>query len=97
MANSTKNIPLRSSKAPNLLVAPVEYSQTYQDQLNNAFRLYFAQIDNFTQTLGGVLAGTTAERPGVALYIGQQFFDQTLNIPIWWNGSVWVNSSGTTV
>ena len=38
--------PLRPPKAPNLLVAPVEYAQLYQDQLNNALRLYFNQIDN---------------------------------------------------
>lgn len=38
--------PLRPSKAPNLLIAPVSYAQLYQDQLNNALRLYFNQIDN---------------------------------------------------
>ena len=40
------NIALRPSKAPNLLIAPVDYQQLYQDQLNNALRLYFNQIDN---------------------------------------------------
>jgi hypothetical protein len=39
-------IPLRPPKAPNLLIAPTEYSQRYIDQLNNALRLYFNQIDN---------------------------------------------------
>lgn len=38
--------PLRPPKAPNLLVAPVDYEQLYQTQLNNALRLYFNQIDN---------------------------------------------------
>lgn len=48
-----------TTKSPNLLVAPVEYSQQYQDQLNNALRLYFAQLDNpgpsamSTQRTGG--------------------------------------------
>lgn len=42
---------LRSSKAPNLLVAPVSYAQLYQDQLNNALRLYFNQVDNVNSTL----------------------------------------------
>lgn len=37
---------LRPPKAPNLLVAPVEYMQHYQHELNNALRLYFNQIDN---------------------------------------------------
>lgn len=48
---------LRPSKAPNLPIAPVEYSQQYQDILLNALRLYFNQIDNFalplTQQNGG--------------------------------------------
>lgn len=35
-----------TTKAPNLPIAPVEYSQQYQDQLNNVLRLYFAQLDN---------------------------------------------------
>lgn len=38
--------PLRPPKAPNLLIAPTDYSQRYTDQLNNALRLYFNQIDN---------------------------------------------------
>jgi hypothetical protein len=35
-----------TTKSPNLLVAPAEYDKTYQDQLNNTLRLYFAQLDN---------------------------------------------------
>ena len=35
-----------TTKAPNLPVAPVDYSQQYQDQLNNVLRLYFSQLDN---------------------------------------------------
>ena len=37
---------LRPPKAPNLPVGPVEYSQSYQHQLNNAQRLYYNEIDN---------------------------------------------------
>jgi hypothetical protein len=52
--------PLRPPKAPNLLVAPVDYRQQYIDQLNNALRLYFNQIDNGMASLlspsgGGLL------------------------------------------
>ena len=35
-----------TTKSPNLPIAPVEYDQMYQDQLNNVLRLYFAQLDN---------------------------------------------------
>ena len=85
---------LRPSKAPNLLIAPVDYDQRYQDQLNNALRLYFNQIDTFTGFIAQPISGTTLERPGVNLYIGQMYFDTTVGIPIWWNGTNWVDASG---
>ena len=37
-----------TTKAPNLPIAPTEYSQQFQDQLNNVLRLYFAQLDSPT-------------------------------------------------
>jgi hypothetical protein len=43
---------IRPSKAPNLLGAPNVYDRNYSEQLNNAFRLYFAQVDNFTGQVG---------------------------------------------
>ena len=49
MAQILRDLPLLSSKAPNLPIAPVEYTQQYQDQVLNALRLYFAQVDNSTQ------------------------------------------------
>jgi hypothetical protein len=51
----TYNGTLRPSKAPNLPVAPTEYDQRYVDQLTNALRLYFAQVDNFGS---GLIAGS---------------------------------------
>jgi hypothetical protein len=48
-------ITLRPPKAPNLLIAPIVYDQRYIDQLNNALRLYFNQIDN---GMGALLSGT---------------------------------------
>ena len=90
----------RPSKAPNLPIAPVEYAQSYQDQLLNALRLYYNQIDNFTQAITIPASGTTANRPTSAttpLAIGQFYYDTTLDRPIWWNGTVWKNASGTTV
>jgi hypothetical protein len=57
MANTeAKAIELIPSKAPNLLIAPTEYSQQYQDQMNNALRLYFNQIDNITQSVSQTAA-----------------------------------------
>jgi len=98
MANTTNKIgALIASKAPNLLIAPTDYSQQYQDQMNNALRLYFNQIDGFTQAIAIPDTGSTTQRPTQNLLVGQIFFDSTLGIPIWWAGTKWINASGTAV
>jgi hypothetical protein len=89
--------PLRPSKAPNLLIAPPDYAAQYQDQLNNALRLYFNQIDNFTQTVTIPASGVTANRPTGRLEVGQYYFDTTIGRPIYWNGTNWINAAGTVV
>lgn len=50
------------------------------------------------------LSGTTNQRPtsgtdGIlqTYDIGYMYFDKTLNKPIWWNGTAWVDATGTTV
>ena len=47
-----------------------------------------------------IVNGTTAERPQALkandLHRGFQYFDTTLGRPIWWNGSGWVDATGTT-
>jgi hypothetical protein len=98
----TYNAPLRSPKAPNLPNAPQEgYNFGYFDQYSNVLRLYFNQIDNFTQAAAIPLSGTTAQRPlqsvQAPLATGQFYYDTTLDRPIWWNGTVWKKADGTTV
>jgi len=101
MTTAAKSGVLLASKAPNLPIAPVEYAQQYQDQVLNALRLYFNQVDNITQAVVNPSYGTTVNRPigttQAPLAIGQIYYDTTLGIPIWWNGTVWKNASGTTV
>ena len=90
-------VPLRPSQAPNLLIAPTEYQQRYLDQLTNALRLYFSQIDNFTQNVTVPPSGLSADRPTERLEVGQYYFDTTLGIPIWYDGTNWVDATGGTV
>jgi hypothetical protein len=59
-------ITLRPPKAPNLLVAPIVYDQRYIDQLNNALRLYFNQIDNGLGFLFSGTGGSTLSLPYIA-------------------------------
>lgn len=57
---------LKGSKAPNLPIGPVEYSQRFQDQFNNVLRLYFNEIDNITGALLGDNPGNYFNLPFVA-------------------------------
>jgi hypothetical protein len=82
---------------PNLPVPPQDYSSDFENHIFNALRLYFNQLNNFAQATQVPSTGTTLQRPKTALQIGRFYFDQTLGYPIWWNGSKWVNSSGTVV
>ena len=63
-----RSAPLRPPKAPNLLVAPVDYRQQYIDQLNNALRLYFNQIDNGMASLLAPSGGGLLQFPNGAFH-----------------------------
>ena len=83
--------------APALPTAPMEYDHRRDDQLNQNLRIYFNNLDAFLTTISTPQNGTTANRPTQNLQIGQFYYDTTLGIPIFWNGTVWKNASGTTV
>ena len=51
MVTPIKTFQLTPPKAPNLPISPVQFTQQYQDQVLNALRLYFNQIDNFGYAL----------------------------------------------
>lgn len=36
-------------------------------------------------------------RPTQNLYVGYEFFDTVLLKPIYWNGSAWIDATGSTV
>lgn len=42
------------------------------------------------------ISGTTGERP-TGVNVGFQYFDTTLNKPIWWKGGQWVDATGNVV
>jgi hypothetical protein len=83
--------------APALPTAPVEYDHRRDDQLNQNLRIYFNNLDNFLTVLSTPQNGATADRPTQNLQIGQFYFDTTLGYPIWYDGTDWVDSSGTVV
>lgn len=51
---------------------------------------------NVHRLLSGLIqSGTTAERPTINLYTGRMYFDETLGLPIWYDGAAWVKADGT--
>jgi hypothetical protein len=97
MVTPKKILPLLPPKAPNLPIGPLNYTQEYINQLLNILRLYFTQVDNFSLSTSTPDSGTTANRPTEFLLVGQFYYDTTLSKPIYWNGTVWKDSAGTTV
>ncbi len=59
-------------------------------------------VDNPTDALAAVnrkyvtLNGTSAQRPTSSV-IGQSYFDNTLGIPVWWDGVAFVDAAGNVV
>jgi len=88
---------VRRPKAPNLPIPTIAYSQTVQESFSNALRLYFNTLDAVINDLSTPSAGITTARPSIGLQIGQFYFDTTINRPIWWNGTNWINAAGTVV
>jgi hypothetical protein len=92
-----ENRPIETPAAPNLPLAPTTYSEQHFDILNNVLRLYFNQLSSSVRALSVPSAGSTAVRPINKIQLGQIYFDTTLGIPIWWDGTNWVDATGTTV
>jgi len=51
--------------------------------------------DVFDAILAQQGSGETANRPTRKLYVGRPYFDTTLGLPIWYDGSGWVKADGT--
>ena len=81
--------------APALPTAPTEYDQRRDDQLNQNLRIYFNNLDSFLTAISTPQNGATADRPTQNLQVGQFYFDTDLGIPIWYDGTDWVDATGT--
>jgi hypothetical protein len=92
------------TKAGALALTPTQFSQQHFDLLNAQLRVYFNTLDSTNNqiisavnTLSTPSAGTTGDRPSTDLQVGQFYFDTTINRPIWWDGTNWINAAGTVV
>ena len=78
---------LRPPKAPNLPIAPVEYSQSQQNQLSNVHRLYFNEIDNTLTALLENNGGRFLNFPHIAASDTTDQYATADNVPtlVKWN------------
>lgn len=58
-----------------------------------AWQQWFMQV--FRACFAIYQSGTTAQRPTVNLWAGRPYFDTTLGMPIWYDGTAWVKGDGT--
>jgi len=79
--------PLKASKAPNLPVAPVDYTHLYQDQFMNVLRLYFGTIDNAWAGLLGTDGGRYLQFPHISASDSTDQYATATNTPtiVKWN------------
>lgn len=69
---------LKNVKAPNLPLATGQYERQYQDQLNNALRLYFNRIDALNTAVLGPQGGQYIDCPnGLFFNTADQTFGAT--------------------
>lgn len=54
---------ISTTAAPNIPLSSREYNPNQQEQISNVLRLYFNQVDNFTQLVGGPLGASNLNNP----------------------------------
>jgi hypothetical protein len=74
-------VTLRPSKAPNLPLAPAAYNSQHQEQLTNALRLYFAQIDNDWQAILGENGSQYLQTPHISASANADQYATNDNVP----------------
>lgn len=70
-----------------------KYAQIFkQDSINIAI----SKLEGGIKSLTINAYGTTQNRPSSLITTGYKYFDTTLNKPIWWNGTKWVDYNGNS-
>ena len=78
---------VRATKAPNLPIPTIAYSQTVQESFNNALRLYFNTLDAFTTNLSTIAGGSALSFPHISALDTTDQYATASNTPtiVKWN------------
>ena len=95
---------INGTKAPNLPIPTIAYSQTYTESFSNALRLYFNTLDAFTINLSNTAGGASLSIPHISALDTTDQYATGNNIPtiVKWNtldsGLGWtLNAPGSAV
>jgi hypothetical protein len=75
---------------------PSQVAMVDKDGVNNpSWVEYFSAI--YFSVIYTQQSGTTAKRPTKNLFVNRQYFDTTINRPIWYTGTNWIRADGVVV
>ena len=75
---------------------PGDQKANGQNEVRDQWLSWFTWATNGVNSL--VDSGDTTGRPTKIIWVGRQYFDTDLGIPIWYSGGgVWVDATGTPV
>jgi hypothetical protein len=81
------DIIIKATKAPNLPIPTIAYSQTYSESFSNALRLYFNTLDAFTVNLSNTAGGSSISFPHISALDTTDQYATASNTPtiVKWN------------
>lgn len=84
---------------PSSFRLPFSLGEDVHPDVALGMRYAFSGLKDHTDSIAALApkSGATAARPTKDILPGQQFYDSTMNKPIFWSGKAWVDSSGNTV
>lgn len=86
---ATNNLPITTTINKNSTDTTTPSSKAVYDYVNEALPNYYNGIINNSK-------GSTVNRPKNPVQ-GAMYFDTTINKPIWYDGSFWIDSTGTKI
>lgn len=64
-------------------------------RVNQGWAQFFSTVSTLLMAL--TMSGTTPQRPTRLLWVGRPYFDTQIGIPIWYNGTIWIDAAGSPV